>query len=263
MGRYRSFTVWPTKPSFTKRSIELWTVQLVNHFGDRKERRDQAAGWMDVSARTIDAWCSASDPRVISAESLMELALGATIHQGSILESDQIYDVISDDEVVASFRDAGHAAYIADLRSYKVVRRDGRQLQMTEEQHVRSRLRKIIASGHLTLRQVSDIPNLTEQKILSFENLRKLSRFFNVVIPYGEFIEQVAVDLPNHLRDLRRIDGTCFMEVDRKMGMRHPLIPNRVRKVRQVRGNEKRLALRIAFGCQRFQIGFQDYGVGN
>lgn len=155
MGRYRSFTVRPPKPSFTKRAIELWTAQLVSHFGNRNERRDEAADYMEVSRRTIDAWCSASDPRVISAELLMELAIGATLGQGSILDADQIYDVMNDDEVIGTFRDVGHAAYIADLRGYTVVRRDGREVQMTEEQRLRSKLRKIIASGHLTLREIA------------------------------------------------------------------------------------------------------------
>lgn len=156
MGRYRSFTVRPPKPTFTKRGIEIWTTQLVNTFGDRAERRDEAAEWLDVSRRTIDAWCSASDPRVISAEMLMELAVGATIHQAPVIEVDMIYDVVSyDGEIITTQRDVGLAAYVADLRGYQVVRRDGRPVQMTEEQHVRSRLRKIIASGHLTLSQLS------------------------------------------------------------------------------------------------------------
>ncbi len=155
MGRYRSFTVRPPKPSFTKRAIERWTVQLINSFGDRSERRAEAAEWLNVSARTIDAWCSASDPRVISAELLMELAVGATINEAPLLAADQIYDVVSDGEIINSLRDVGHAAYIADLRGYDVVRRDGKPVRMTEDQQVRSRLRKIIASGHLTLRQIS------------------------------------------------------------------------------------------------------------
>lgn len=155
MGRYRSFTVRPPRPSFTKRAIELWTTQLVNQFGSRKERRDEAASWMEVSTRTIDAWCSAADPRVISAESLKELAVGATMGQGAILEADQIYDVVDDGDLVDTFRDVGHAAYIADLRGYELVRRDGRKVQMTDEQQLRSRLRKIIASGHLTLHQIA------------------------------------------------------------------------------------------------------------
>lgn len=155
MGRFRSFTVRPPKPSFTKRGIEIWTTQLVNTFGDRNTRRDSAAAWLDVSRRTIDAWCSASDPRVISAEMLMELAVGATLKQTAIIEADMIYDVINDGEIIGTFRDVGHAAYVADLRGYQVVRRDGRPVQMTEEQQVRSRLRRIIASGHLTLSQIS------------------------------------------------------------------------------------------------------------
>ncbi|TAW50585.1 hypothetical protein [Rhizobium leguminosarum] len=155
MGRYRSFTVRPPKPSFTKRAIERWTVQLISHFGDRSERRDDAANWVGVSTRTVDAWCSASDPRVISADMLMELAGGATINQASIMEADQIYDVVNDGEIITTLRDGGHAAYIADLRGYEVVRRDGKPVRMTEEQQVRSRLRKIIGSGHLTLRQIS------------------------------------------------------------------------------------------------------------
>lgn len=156
MRRNRSFTVRPPKPSFTKRGIEIWTTQLVNKFGDRNERRDNAAEWQGVSRRTIDAWCSASDPRVISAEMLMELAVGATIYQAPIIEADMIYDVVSDDgEIITTQRNIVHAAYVADLKGHQVLRRDGRPLQMTEEQHIRSRLRKIIASGHLTLSQLS------------------------------------------------------------------------------------------------------------
>ncbi|WP_154665004.1 hypothetical protein [Allorhizobium undicola] len=155
MGRYRSFTVRPPRPSFTKRAIERWTVQLISNFGDRSERRGEAADWLGVSPRTIDAWCSASDPRVISAELLMELAVGATINQAPIIAADQVYDVVNGYEIITSLRDAGHAAYVADLRGYDVVRRDGKPVRMTEDQLVRSRLRKIIASGHLTLRQIS------------------------------------------------------------------------------------------------------------
>lgn len=43
MGRYRSFTVQPPKPSLTKRAMEKWTVQLIGSFGDRSKRRDEAA----------------------------------------------------------------------------------------------------------------------------------------------------------------------------------------------------------------------------
>ncbi|MGO8476280.1 hypothetical protein ACC739_30155 [Rhizobium ruizarguesonis] len=166
MGRYRSFTVRPPRPSFTKRAIERWTVQVISHFGDRSERRDDAANWVGVSTRTVDAWCSASDPRVISADMLMELAVGATINQASIMDADQIYDVVTDGEIIASLRDVGHAAYIADLRGYEVVRRDGKPVRMTEEQKVRSRLRKIIASGHLTLKQISDVTGGDEYAVV-------------------------------------------------------------------------------------------------
>ena len=131
-------------------------MQLVNSFGHRHTRRDEAADWLDVSRRTIDAWCSASDPRVISAEMLMELAIGATINQAPILEADMIYDVVFDGEIITTQRDVGLAAYVADLRGYKVIRRDGRPVQMTEEQRQRSRLRRIIVSGHLTLSQLSE-----------------------------------------------------------------------------------------------------------
>lgn len=156
MVRYRSYTVRPPKPTFTKRAIEIWTTQLVNTFGNRTTRRDDAAEWLDVSRRTIDAWCSASDPRVISVEMLMELAIGATINQAPIIAADMIYDVVCDGEVITTQRDVGLAAYVADLRGYEVIRRDGRPVQMTEEQRQRSRLRRIIASGHLTLSQLSD-----------------------------------------------------------------------------------------------------------
>jgi hypothetical protein len=156
MGRFKSFTVRPLKPSFTKRAIEVWTTQLVNQFGDRSTRRASAAEWLDVTRRTIDAWCSASDPRVISAEMLMELAVGATIHQAPVVGADMIYDVVTEDgEIITTQRDVGLAAYVADLKGHQVLRRDGRPLQMTEEQKVRSRLRRIIASGHLTLSQLS------------------------------------------------------------------------------------------------------------
>lgn len=155
MGRYRSFTVKPEKPSFSKRAIELWAAQLISHFGNRNERRDEASDYMEVSRRTIDAWCSASDPRVISAEMLMELAIGATLCHGSIIKADEIYDVLDGDEIIGTFKSVAHAAYIADLRGYTVVRRDGREVQMTEEQRLRSKLRKIIASGHLTLREIA------------------------------------------------------------------------------------------------------------
>ncbi|TAW15066.1 hypothetical protein ELI25_03985 [Rhizobium ruizarguesonis] len=85
----------------------------------------------------------------------MELAVGATINKAPLLETDQIYDVVNDGEIITTLRDLGHAAYIADLRGYEVGRRDGKPVRMIEEQQVRSRLRKVIASGHLTLRQIS------------------------------------------------------------------------------------------------------------
>jgi hypothetical protein len=167
MGRYRSFTVKAEKPSFTKRGIELWTAQLISHFGSRAERRDEAADYMEVSRRTIDAWCSASDPRVISAETLMELAIGATLCQGSIIDADQIYDVLDGEEIIGTFKSVAHAAYIADLRGYTVVRRDGRPVQMSEEQRHRSKLRKIIASGHLTLREIAQWTGGDEYAVVS------------------------------------------------------------------------------------------------
>jgi len=68
---------------------------------------------------------------------LMELAVGATINQAPIIDADMIYDVVSDGEVITTQRDVGLAAYVADLRGYEVVRRDGRPVQMTEEQRQR------------------------------------------------------------------------------------------------------------------------------
>lgn len=177
MGRYRSFTVRPPKPSFTKRAIELWTVDLIKHFGNPSERRDAAADYLHVSRRTIDAWCSASDPRVISAEMLIELAIGATMGQVAIMKADETYDLICDDEVLGSFGDVSHAAFIADLRGYDVVRKDGRPVQMTDEQKLRSRLRRQIAAGYMSLNQLSDFIGGDEYAVVDkIIELRKRSR---------------------------------------------------------------------------------------
>jgi len=88
---------------------------------------------------------------------VQELKIALTINQAPLLPSDMIYDVVCDGEIITTQRDVAHAAYIADLRGYEVVRRDGRPVKMTEEQQLRSRLRKIIASGQITLKQMSEI----------------------------------------------------------------------------------------------------------
>lgn len=156
MGRYRSFTVRPPKPSFTKRAIELWTADLIKQYGNPSDRRDHAADYLHVSRRAIDAWCSASDPRVISAEMLIELAIGATLGQAAIMKADEVYDLVCGTDVLGAFKDVSHASFIADMRGYEVVRRDSRPVQMSEEQTLRSRLRKQIAAGYMTLSQLSE-----------------------------------------------------------------------------------------------------------
>ncbi|RVL87691.1 hypothetical protein CN140_01800 [Sinorhizobium meliloti] len=182
MRKLRSFTCGSRKADFSKRAIELQTVYYIDHLGDRGDRRDIAASVCDVTRRTVDAWCSAADPRVISADNLLALATEATARQVALLEDDKIYQVHDNDgHLIGNYRDAGYAIYVADMLRCQASRVDGRPIQLTEEQQLRSRLRRIIATGHIPLKQIAQMVGGDEyvlvDKIVELRNRKERSLF--------------------------------------------------------------------------------------
>lgn len=152
MRRIRTVSVAPKKPPFSKRAIEQQTQFYVSFLGDRSERRDIAAEVCDVSRRTIDAWCSSSDPRIISADNLFLLAMAAHERQKAIMDADKIYRVtggFGNTDIIGEYRHLGIAQFVADTCGHSVFRIDDRPVQLTEQQQLRSKLRKIYMSGKI------------------------------------------------------------------------------------------------------------------
>lgn len=139
-----------------------------------------------MSRRTIDAWCSAADPRVISAENLLTLATEATKLQTACVEEDRHYQVHDNDgQLIGYYRDAGYAAFVADMLECTATRVNGHPMQLSAEQQLRSRLRRIIATGHISLKDIAEMVGGDEyvlvDKVVELRNRKPRSLFASKV----------------------------------------------------------------------------------
>lgn len=144
-----------------KKEIEERTVYYVDRLGERSGRRAIAARVLGVSLRSIDAWCAPSDTRVIPADKLFQLVIEAHYRELYVVNHQKIIDIYDDnDELIGSANTAADASFLADVHCGSMARRPAKygrsipQIVMSEEQILRSRLRKIVASEKIDKRQI-------------------------------------------------------------------------------------------------------------
>lgn len=146
--------------TLSKKEIEDRTLYYVDSLGDRSGRRAIAARALGVSLRSIDAYCAPSDPRIIPADKLLQLVIEAHFRELYVVNHTKIIDIYDDcDELIGSTNRATDAAFLADTHCGRIAMRPAKfgstlEITMSEEQILRSRLRRIVASGKIDKRQI-------------------------------------------------------------------------------------------------------------
>lgn len=146
--------------TLTKKEIEDRTAYYVDSLGDRSGRRAIAARILGVSLRSVDAWCAPSDPRVIPADKLMQLVIEAHFRELYVVNHIKIVDIYDDcDELIGSTNRVPDALFLADAHCGRIAMRPPKygstpEIIISEEQILRSRLRRIVASGKVEERQI-------------------------------------------------------------------------------------------------------------
>lgn len=147
--------------TLTKKEIEERTVYYVDSLGDRSGRRAIAARILGVSLRSIDAWCAPSDPRIIPADKLMQLVVEAHYRELYVVNHQKIIDIYGGlDELIGSTNRAPDASFLADVHGGSMAMRPTKygglipQIEMSQEQILRSRLRRIVAAGKIDREQI-------------------------------------------------------------------------------------------------------------
>ncbi len=178
--------------TLTKKEIEDRTAYYVDSLGDRSGRRAIAARILGVSLRSIDAWCAPSDPRVIPADKLMQLVIEAHFRELYIVNHMKIIDIYDDcEELIGSTNRAADASFLADLHCGRSVMRPrgGRwatpEIKFLEEQLLRSRLRKIVASGSVDKRQICRTLGCDEYVLIDMQSEMARSKFGRMPDPMG------------------------------------------------------------------------------
>lgn len=146
--------------TLSKKEIEDRTLYYVDSLGERSGRRAIAARTLDVSLRSIDAYCAPSDPRVIPADKLFQLVIEAHFRELYVINHQKTIDIYDDcDDLIGSTNRVSDASFLADTHCGRIVMRPTKfgsapEIVMSEEQILRSRLRKIVASGKVEKRQI-------------------------------------------------------------------------------------------------------------
>lgn len=146
--------------TLTKKEIEDRTAYYVDSLGNRSGRRAIAARILGVSLRSIDAYCAPSDPRVIPADKVMQLVIEAHFRELYVANFQKIIDIYDDcDDLIGSTNRVADASFLADVHCGQIAMRPVKfgstpEIIMSEEQILRSRLRKIVASGKVEKRQI-------------------------------------------------------------------------------------------------------------
>jgi hypothetical protein len=170
--------------TLTRKEIEERTAYYVESLGDRSGRRAVAARLLGVSLRAVDAWCAPSDPRVIPAEKLFQLVIEKHFRELYIVNHVKIIDIYDDcEELIGSANYAADASFLADVHCGRIVMRPlgGRwatpEITMSEDQLLRSRLRKIVASGKVDKRQICRTLGCDEYVLIDMQSEVGRSRF--------------------------------------------------------------------------------------
>ncbi len=168
--------------TLTKKEIEERTTYYVDKLGGRSGRRAIAARILGVSLRSIDAWCAPSDPRVIPADQLHQLVIEAhfrELYVANHIKIIDIYDVA--DVLIGSTNTAAEAAFLADVHCGRMTYRprEGRwptpEIIMSEDKILRSRLRRVVASGEIDTKQISKALGCDEYVLIDMQS--ELNRF--------------------------------------------------------------------------------------
>ena len=146
------------RQELSKKEIENLLAKVLANFGEHgSARRDSAALYIGVSRRTLDAWCSQADPRTIPARQLWELEVEGAFRDLPVKFGEDIVDVYDEsDEHIASTTDKHRAVFIADVHNGSVQTRTGKRLELSSQLQLRSRLRRMIASGKISWSQACD-----------------------------------------------------------------------------------------------------------
>ncbi|WP_276117955.1 hypothetical protein [Pararhizobium qamdonense] len=170
--------------TLSKKEIEQRTVYYVDSLGERSGRRAIAARILGVSLRSIDAWCAPSDPRVIPADKLMQLVIEAHFRELYVINYSKIIDIYDDcDDLIGSTNRAADASFLADTHCRRIAMRPRGggwatpELIMSEEQILRSRLRKIVTSGEIEKRQICRTLGCDEYALIDMQSELRRARF--------------------------------------------------------------------------------------
>jgi len=178
--------------TLTKKEIEDRTAYYVDSLGDRSGRRAIAARILGVSLRSIDAWCAPSDPRVIPSGKLMQLVIEAHFRELYVVNHMKIIDIYDDcEELIGRTNRAVDASFLADLHCGRMVMRPRGgswatpEIKVSEEQLLRSRLRKIVASGSVDKRQVCRTLGCDEYVLIDLQSELARRKFGQMPDPTG------------------------------------------------------------------------------
>ena len=181
--------------TLTKKEIEERTTYYVDKLGERSGRRAIAARILGVSLRSIDAWCAPSDPRVIPADKLMQLVIEGHFRELYVANYHKIIDIYDDcDDLIGSTNSAAEASFLADVHCGRIVMRPpgGRwatpEIVMSDDKILRSRLRRVVASGEIDTRQICKTLGCDEYVLIDMQS--ELNRY-----RFGQMPDRTGVEI--------------------------------------------------------------------
>lgn len=181
--------------TLTKEKIKERTVYYVDSLGERSGRRAIAARVLGVSLKSIDAWCAPSDPRVTPADKLFQLVIEAHFRELFVINHQKTIDIYDDcDELIGSTNRESDASFLVDVHRGRMMMRRPKYatsapaIIMSEELKLRSRLRKIVASGKIDKRQICRTLGCDEYVLIDMQSEVGRTRF-------GRIPDKVSVDV--------------------------------------------------------------------
>ncbi len=159
--------------TLTKKEIEDRTLYYIGRLSEHGDCRDSAAQDLEVSRRTVDAWCGPADPRVIPPQKLLELITEVTFRDLYVLNHSKIVDIYdADNEFLGATNRVPEALFLADMHGGYIQRRPikharfASDIVISEQQCVRSQLRKIIHSGKIAKKQICSVVGCDEYRLI-------------------------------------------------------------------------------------------------
>lgn len=178
--------------TLTKREIKERTEYYVDRLGDRSGRRAVGARALGVSLQYVEAWCDPTEPDVIPADKLMQLVIEAHFRELYIIDYGKIIDIYDDCEVlIGSANNAEIASFLADTHCGKIVMRPREvrwptpEIKVSDEQLLRSRLRKTVSSGSVDKRQICRTLACDEYVLIDMQSELACSKFGRMPDPTG------------------------------------------------------------------------------